>query len=338
MLARKFLLLLCVWAFAWSVPYSLPAQDWARKMFKEFEHDFGTVTRGANVEHRFVIENVYVEDLEIESVTSSCGCTNVSLSKRHLKTWEKGEVIAKFNTVGFSGARQATLTVRFSRPYLAEVQLQVKGVIRTDLQVAPGSIEFGTLAANAGARQSVEIRRFGNPNWKVLDVRSAYSHIGVTLKEIQRDSHRVSYLLSAGLKPTAPPGLVQGELVVIARDGNQDLKIPIPFSGQVVSTLQVSPPVLDLPNIKPGDVVTRKIILKAEKAFRITDVTCDNSAFSVQADSESKSIHFLEVTYKGESQPGKHKADLHFITDLSEQPTAVLPAVVNIITDEGSSN
>jgi hypothetical protein len=92
-----------------------------------------------------VIENVFKEDIRIESVNSSCGCTSVSLEKRTLKTWEKAELVARFNTVGFSGQRQATVTVRFSAPYTGEVQLQVKGNIRTDVQVAPGDINFGTI-------------------------------------------------------------------------------------------------------------------------------------------------------------------------------------------------
>ncbi len=33
-------------------------QQWARKMFKEYTHDFGTVKKGEVPEHRFEIQNV----------------------------------------------------------------------------------------------------------------------------------------------------------------------------------------------------------------------------------------------------------------------------------------
>jgi hypothetical protein len=312
----------------------LSAQDWTRKMFKEYEHDFGTVVRGSNPEHRFVIENVFKEDIRIESVNSSCGCTSVSLEKRTLKTWEKAELVARFNTVGFSGQRQATVTVRFSAPYTGEVQLQVKGNIRTDVQVAPGDINFGTVNPSGNAKQTVEVRKFGNANWRIVDVRSTFSHIGVSLSETQRDQNRVNYLLSVTLKPTTPPGQVQGELVVIATDGAQELKLPIQFSGKVVSSLQLSPPVLDLANVKTGETITRKVILKAEQPFRVKDVTCENTAFSVQADGESRTTHFLEVTYKCPNEPGRQQTELHFVTDLAEQSTTVLPAIVTIINAE----
>ena len=309
----------------------LCGQEWARKMFKEFEHDFGTVVRGAAPEHRFVIENVFKEDIRIESVNSSCGCTSVSLEKRQLKTWEKAELVARFNTVGFSGQRQATVTVRFSAPYTGEVQLQIRGNIRTDVQIAPGDINFGTVNPASSPRQTVEVRKFGSANWRIVDVRSTFPHIGVSLSETQRDQNRVNYLLSAAIKPTAPAGQLQGELVVVATDGNQEIKLPIQFTGKVVATLQVSPPVLDLANVKPGETVTKKVILKAEQPFRVKDVTCENAAFTVQADGESRTTHFVEVSYKGTANAGKQQAELHFLTDLADQPTAVLPAIVNVV-------
>jgi hypothetical protein len=317
-----------------SSPTKLAAQDWARKMFKEVNHDFGTVVRGADSVYRFEVENIYLEEIEIESVGSSCKCTSATIEKHKLKTWEKTSIVARFDTLGFSGFRQATLTVKFARPFVGEVQLHVRGIIRTDLQVAPGSINFGTVSPTSGNKQSVDVRRFGNAKWRIIDVQSSFPHVGVTLQETQRDFNRVNYRLTASLKSTAPPGMVQGELIVIAQDGNQEIKVPIQFSGKVIPALQVSPAVLDLTNVKPGEVVTKKIILKADKAFSVTDVTCENSAFSVKAEDGSKNVHVIAVTYTGEATAGRYEASLRFVTDLPEQTTATLPAIVTVVDDE----
>ncbi len=104
---------------------SLSAQDWALKMFETTSHDFGTVAAGAKAEHEFVLKNIYLEDVHIASVTASCGCTIPSVRNDTLKTYQKGAVVATFNTAQFQGARGATLTVVFDRPYPAVVQLQV---------------------------------------------------------------------------------------------------------------------------------------------------------------------------------------------------------------------
>ena len=65
------------------------AQDWAREMFDHTSHDFGTVARGAKVEHRFIVENIYLEDAHIKSAKASCGCTSPEVPVEILKTWKR---------------------------------------------------------------------------------------------------------------------------------------------------------------------------------------------------------------------------------------------------------
>ena len=74
------------------------AQEWATKMFKTKSHDFGSVARGAEAEFSFEFENLYEEDLHVASVRSSCGCTTPTIAKRDLKTFEKSQIVAKYNT------------------------------------------------------------------------------------------------------------------------------------------------------------------------------------------------------------------------------------------------
>lgn len=82
------------------VPFASGA-DWAQKLFKETKHDFGTVSRNAKTEYAFVLENCFEEDVHIASVRSSCGCTKPIITKNTLKAWEKGEILAQFNTKSF---------------------------------------------------------------------------------------------------------------------------------------------------------------------------------------------------------------------------------------------
>ena len=121
------------------------SQEWARKMFETTRHDFGSVARTSKTEYEFVLKNLYVEDVHIASVRSSCGCTTPSIKVDTLKTYEKGAILAHFNTDRFEGSRGATLTVTFDRPFYAEVQLQVAGVIRTDIAMSSDHIALGTV-------------------------------------------------------------------------------------------------------------------------------------------------------------------------------------------------
>ena len=121
------------------------AQKWATDMFDHASHDFGVVARGAKAEHRFKIENIYVEDAHIKSVKSSCGCTTPVATKDRLKTWETLEIVVVVDTRNHLGHKDATITVVFDKPFAAEVQLQVHCTIRGDVVVQPALIDFGSV-------------------------------------------------------------------------------------------------------------------------------------------------------------------------------------------------
>src|SRR4051794_26574573 len=104
-IASMTVLLLLSWAGA------AQAQEWARKMFTDTTHDFGSVAKAGKTQYRFKFKNIYEEPLHVAGVRSSCGCTSAEASKTDLKTWETGEIIATFNTNSFLGNHSATLTV-----------------------------------------------------------------------------------------------------------------------------------------------------------------------------------------------------------------------------------
>jgi hypothetical protein len=308
-------------------------QQWARKMFKEYMHDFGTVKKGEVPEHRFEIQNVFEEDIRIVSVRSSCGCTSVSLSKNVLKTWEKGEVICRFNSPAFDGFKQATITVRFDRPFVGEVQLMVRGNIVRGVNFTPSSIDFGQVSESNLPTKKIQLSHAGSSNFRVLDVKSTFSHIKVQLRETARMRNQVNYEMTTQLKPTVPRGFSQGELYVVIESNRIRQEIPIKFSAKVVSALQI-PEQIALGTVAPGEEVKKRVVLKCDRPFRITDVTCQSKAFKVKADKEAKKVHFVEVIYVGEDKPGHHECELSFFTDLDQEAAGKTTAIVEIISDQ----
>ena len=325
-----------VLAFVSASSQSLFAQTWAKKMFKEYSHDFGDVVKGQRPVHKFEIQNVFQEDIHIAGVYSSCGCTSVSISKNTLKTWEKGEILCQFNSPAFDGAKTATITVRFDRPYVGEVQLNIKGRIVTGsgMSVTPKAIDFGQVSKSKLPTRAVELTSMGNPNFRILDVKSTFGHIKVQLREKARQSNMVKYEITTQLKDSVPAGFVEGQLLVVVQDGNQKREMPIRFSGKVVSSsLRLSPEILTLNGIEPGQEVRKKVIIKGSEPFRIVDVTCHSKAFRVRADKEAKRVHLVEVVYTGEDEPGQHECELSFYTDVTGDNPNKLRAIVEIVDD-----
>jgi hypothetical protein len=323
-------------ALCWAMPGKLLGQDWARKMFPETSHDFGNVTKGEVPEYRFEIQNIYEEDIHIAQVFSSCGCTSVSLSKNVLKTWEKGEVICRFNSPSFDGFKQATVTVRLDKPYVGEMQLTVQGNIVRGLTFNPDSIDFGQVSESNLPAKTIKMASTGSPNFRIVDVKSTFSHIKVQLRETGRNNNLVNYEMTTQLKPTVPAGFTQGELYVVIEENRVQRQIPIKFSAKVVSALQI-PDSVTMGAVSPGEEVKKKVILKHDRPFKITDVTCHSSAFRVKADRETKKVHFVELIYTGEDEPGRHECELSFFIDNASESAGKIKAVVEIIPVEKPS-
>ena len=315
----------------------LVGQDWAKKMFSELSHDFGTVTKEERPVHKFKITNPYNEEIRIREIRSSCGCTTVSIDKRSLKTRETAELTARYNSHLFDGFRQATITVRFDAPFYGEVQLLVKGNIIRGVGINPRAIEFGEVIAGStdSPARTVQVSRSGDFNFKVVDVQSTFPHIAVQFGQTSRNRNSVNYQMIARLKTeTIPVGFTGGELIIVTRDSTGvQRKWPVKFNARVVAPLQISPQVLTMGKVKPGEEVTKKVIIKADQPFRITDVTCVNTQYRVRAKASANKVHIVEVSYTGGDGNGKQENELNFITDLGGGTKSKVKAIVEQITE-----
>ncbi len=290
------------------------AKEWAQKMFKITKHDFGHVARGAKTEFAFELTNLYEEEVHISDVRSSCGCTTPSITKNSLKTWEKGAIVAAFNTASFTGQRGATITVTIDRPFVAEVQLNVSGYIHGDVDFQPGSIAFGDLEQGLGATREVMVTRHGVQNWNISDVRSANQNLEVELGNAIRQYDRVSYKMIVRLKPDAPAGTIQDTLTLVTDDGRLPT-VPVTVEGKVVSPLTVSPASLFVGVLEPGQTVKKQLVVRAKKPFKILSIKADGGEFEFQPSSEAKLIHLVPVIFKA-GEKGEFEHSIQIETDL----------------------
>jgi hypothetical protein len=313
-----------------------PGQEWARKMFKESSHDFGNVARGAKTQFRFKFENMYMEPLHVVGVRSSCGCTSAEVTKHDLKTWETGEVVATFNTNAFLGNHSATITVTFDKPFMAEVQLQVKGNIRGDVTLQPGLVDLGTIDAGQVAEKRISVARASNGGWQIVDVRSANTNFEVEVIETHRSPVQVAYDLLVRLKPTAPPGYVKDQLFLMTNDANST-QIAVDVEGRVVSNLTVSPSSLMLGTLAPGQSVQKNIMIsdRGNRQFKVLEIACDDS-FSFKLPATARERHMIPITFTAGKEPGKVSKEIKIVTDLGKNVVASVKCQATIESPENT--
>jgi len=311
------------------------AQDWANKMFSVTSHNFGTVARGAKTEYRFTFRNIYKEDLHVVGVRTSCGCTSPEVSKHDLKTHETADIVAKFNTRTFLGQHGATLTVTFDKPYFAEVQLRVAGNIRGDVTFDPPFVDLGNVDLGKGAERNVRVTHVGSTPWEIKDVRSANPNFEVQLSKPTHSATQSVYDLMLRLKPETPAGYVKGQLILVTNDPRA-VQIPMDVEGRIVAEVTVSPQLLALGTVQPGRSVTKNLVVRANRPFCVTGVSCADGCLTCPVKETAATVHILPVTFQAGDAVGKIERQLKIATDLGDGavPSVTVQATVEAAAGE----
>jgi len=325
---------------AWGATTSRPlvAQEWATKMFSVTSHNFGTVAKGSKTEYRFVFRNLYVEDVHVSGVRTSCGCTSPSITQNLLKTHETSEVVAAFNTRTFLGQHGATLTVTFDRPFSAEVQLRVAGNIRGDVTFEPASVNLGNVDLGRGAEQQVRVSHIGATPWEITDVRSANPNFEVLLSKPSHTGSQSVYDLTLRLRPDAPAGYINDQLILVTNDPRAS-QIPMDVEGRVVAEVSVSPKLLALGSVSPGGSITKNIVVRANRPFCVTGIVCRDGCLSCPAKETPAKVHILPVTFQAGDTSGRIERQLTITTDLGDGavPVVTVQAFVEPPSGDGEA-
>jgi hypothetical protein len=305
------------------------AQDWAREMFDPkgqglTSFDFGTVARGAKMEHAFAVENIYVEDAHILSAEASCGCTSPEVPAQILKTWQKAYVVAKIDTVNFQGQKDVTIRVKFDRPYQAEVQLHIYCFIRSDVVLEPGAVHFHA-AQGTAAQEKVSVRYAGRPDWKIERVESANPAITGKVVEVSRGGGMVTYDLTVDLAAKAAAGYARDEINLVTNDPNpRAQRVPVPVETVVAAPVTVHPSPLIMDPVAAGKLqspVTRQLLVNSPSPFQITRAESSDPRFRCDVPTAAAStLQRLPVVFLGGDAAGKVDARIRIYTTASDGP------------------
>jgi hypothetical protein len=283
--------------FAQQAPVAKPRYPWADKMFSALEHDFGVVARGADTKHRIEITNLYQEDVHIQQITTTCGCTAVRPSKETLASREKAEIEITMDTRKFTNLKTSSVVVVFDKPLFAEVRIPIQAYIRTDVVLSPGGVDFQGVPRGAGASRKVAIAYAGREDWKIREVINKSPHLDVSLKETARANNRVNYELEVNLKADAPLGVLREQLTLLTDDAANP-QIPVLVDARVESDFTVSPAVVDFGTLAPGAQGSKNVVIRGKRPFTVSGVSSANLGERITAKlpAEAKPIQIVSLS------------------------------------------
>jgi len=284
--------------------------DWREHVIpaKERMFDFKTVARGAVPEHQFLLRNPLQETLHIRAITAGCECTTLHFDeeKTVLETYEELIIPVRLRGDRFDGQRNSTITIFIDQPVRTEIQLHVRGDIRSDLRISPEFIDFRNLELDRGGSRTLTVTYTGsNTQWRLVDARSEnkFLRAEITLDSAQTRVDTRVFRVTISMDRAAPHGTINTHLILISNDTSTRREIPIPIRATVGTVLRVTPPALSLGVLQPGEPSpVRTAILSGTGPFRIEKIECDNPAVDIAVNNTGRDlvsrVYPLTISYR----------------------------------------
>jgi hypothetical protein len=320
------------------LPAFAAAQDqgWASKFFNgELKHDFGKVASGQLLTHKFTITNIYDKPFMVEEARVSCGCVSAKKPTTVIPSRGTAVIEAVMDTRKIPLTNQIkTVTIYVKMTSVAEKSgdqifssacyLSVSSLPQGNLLFSAEKILLGAVLAGQTPSGSLDIEHFTDAAWKITEIVHNSYPVDVKFEQVQPQRRgRVSFRVTASLKKDAPAGDYKYEIQLKTSDPAMPL-LPLVVEGAVQAPLTAAPNLVNLGNVKVGEVVTGQFVVKgAGKPFKITKV--DGGGDDVKAKFQDKAlpVHLVTVEFLP-GKEGKLNKTLTIKTDLAGDLTATV--------------
>lgn len=260
---------------AWT---SIPAlaQEWGDKMFDKLEIRFGSVARLADTTFKIKVKNPYVEEIQITSLTTSCGCISWLDSTKlpiSIPSKQERELTIRLDTVRHSGDKRVTAFATVYEPgrgLTDSVSIPVQGRIRSDFEVRPSYVGFGPIDLGKSYTQRIGINYIGGrPDWKIIQAKTGNSHFTAQVVEKSRGGGNATYEALVVIDATAPAGVLRDQLILTTNEGN-DANISIPIEATIEPDIVITD--VQFGTVIPGRAKSMTVVVRGKKPFKIEKV------------------------------------------------------------------
>ncbi len=303
--------------------------DWLTSVFPERTYDFGTVARGSQISHAFPIVNTTGEDIRIADWRTKCGCTDVKVGARVIPPGTQTTVEATINTTNFQGYKPSGLTLILDRPTFVEVDLNLNCFIRGDIVMSPGQFDFGIWRRSATLPSASLTLTYtgGRPDWDIVQMRTRTDKVKAVAKEVGRTvDGQINWQITATLQPGIPNGYLKDQITLVTNDSPAQT-IPISVVANVQSSVSVTPSIVNLGRVPPGQTITRPNVVhvRGRAPFSLSKLSASSPALQAEEIKPGASPdHVLNLKLQAPQEPGPFHAILKVETDLKDEPAAQL--------------
>ena len=309
------------------------ANNWVNEAFAVKTHNFGTVGVASKTEFRFEIFNPLDQPIHLSKVRRSCGCTTPIIETPWIQPGETGSILARFNTDTFRGKKGATLTVVIDRPTYTEVRLRVDGYIRSDMVFHPGEVHFGTVDQGDTKSSQTKVLYAGRSDWQIRNIESNVDWLQPEVKLSKRGGGQIHYDIIVNILEHAPEGDFLNQLTLVTNDTRQP-RAPLRVSGSVAPPIQIAPRNISIADIKVGDVISKRLVLKGKQSFQLRDIQCEGWEISFEPTEDPKNVHIVNAQFKAIAPQPRKQITVNVQTDDNQSQSGYATVLTTFAADE----
>jgi hypothetical protein len=245
-------------------------------------HALGTVKSGTVVSHRFVLENVGRETVQITAVKTGCGCVRTEPAQRVLRPGEKTTLPIEVHTVTQpAGANLwgAELRYRTDSGTQSVLNVRLTAKVEVEVQLTPTTLVVHTAAASQHPFLLTERR--ATP-LKLTSLTTSSPHVQVEASEPVRRGTGWVRTLRLVVAPTCPAGRHECQLTLATDDpAYPELRAPFSLIQKETNAVEARPAAHEWVAIGTEALAARLSVLSTtqDKPIVIDEVRCSHPAF-----------------------------------------------------------
>lgn len=309
-----------------SAPSPTPISSGPRLVFHDPVYDFGTVEQGEQVVKFFRFTNQGGQDLRIESVKTSCGCTAAVISSDVISPGQEGTIGATFDTSRFAGEKAKTVTVYSNDPLHPVTTLTLQGEITVEVAAEPPQLYFGRFRRGKETTRTVEVLYDAQKPVAITKVEHTHPAVRVRSKDLEKDGKKGKKLF---VTLTKDVGLGRfNDRITVTTTSQKRPSIVIPVFGSVEGEVLIQPPQVSFGVVRKGENKIQEVSIKSRAAKPVRVLRVESSVAEVGAELtpvKEGEEYLVMLKVKGEKGPTRIRGEVRVFTDHPEEKTLTIP-------------
>ena len=239
------------------------------------EHDFGQVPNTTRINHTFVLRNDGDQELRVDRIQPSCGCTVAEISTKTLAPGATAQIPTVLDLNGKRGPMTKTVTVYSNDPATPQLRLSLTGAAIVDVEVTPGFLFLPSMPFGMGSTGLVNVVATGTNEVAVTGITSTSPAVSATF--VNKPGRKGAEIQVSARVAEGGPLVTSGRLN-IATDNPRYAEVYADYSFNIIDKLTVVPSsmafsVMVGPNARPVPPVNRILRVRAGtvKQFKVLD-------------------------------------------------------------------